>query len=31
MEIGKLKEVEIRDLWKHEQYVFLLGFQKILI
>ena len=22
MEIGKLKEVEIRDLWKHEQYDF---------
>ena len=22
MEIGKLKEVDIRNLWKHEQYVF---------
>ena len=22
MEIGKLKEVELRNLWKHEQYDF---------
>ena len=28
IKLGKLEEVDIRDLWAHEQYDFLNGFQK---
>lgn len=28
MGIGKLKEVDIRELWKHEQYDFQNGYLK---
>lgn len=31
MKIGMLKEVDIRDLWKHEQYDFSNGWQNLII
>ena len=28
VKIGKLTEVDVRDLWKHEQYDYQIGWQK---